>query len=60
MIGKNWMKHHYLKKKDFCSHLNMYHITKADYAHTKRFCKVFKMRRNVGDFHDLYVQSDTL
>ena len=34
----------------------MEHITDADYAHSKRFCKDYKKR----DYHDLYVQSDTL
>ena len=33
MIAKNSMKHHYLKKEDFFSHLNMDYITDADYAH---------------------------
>ena len=33
MIAKNSMKHHYLKKEDFSSHLNMDYITDADYAH---------------------------
>ena len=49
MIGKNSMKFYYLKKKkDFYSHLNMEDITDADYAHTKRICKDFKIR-NLGD-----------
>ena len=34
-------------------------ITDADYAHTKRVCKDFKIK-NLGDYHDLYLQSDTL
>ena len=35
MIGKNSMKHHYLKKKKkFYSHLNMEDVTDADYTHT--------------------------
>ena len=34
-------------------------ITDADYAHAKRVCKDFE-KRNVGKYHDLYVQSDTL
>ena len=32
------------EKEDFCSHLNMEDITDADYAHTKRVCKNFKMK----------------
>ena len=34
-------------------------ITDADYAHAKRVCKDFELK-NVGEYHDLYVQSDTL
>ena len=38
-------------------HLNMDDITDADYAHTKRVSKEFKMK-NSGQYHDLYVQSN--
>ena len=34
-------------------------ITDADYAHVKRFCKDFEIK-NLGEYHDLYVQSNTL
>ena len=34
-------------------------ITDADYAHAKKSCKVFDIK-NLGEHHDLYVQSDTL
>ena len=34
-------------------------ITDADYAHTKRVFKDSKIK-NLGEYHDLYVQSDTL
>ena len=34
-------------------------ITDADYAHGKRVCKDFKIK-NLGEYNDLYVQSDTL
>ena len=33
-------------------------ITDGDYAHTKRFSKDFEIK-NLGENHDLYVQSDT-
>ena len=36
MNGKNLMKYHYLKKKDFYSRLNMEDITDADCLHTKK------------------------
>ena len=45
--------------EDFYSHLNMEDITDADYAHTKRVCKDFETKK-LGEYHDLYVQSDTL
>ena len=47
------------KKEDFYSHLNIEDITDADYAHSERVCKNFEIE-NLGKYHDLYVQSDTL
>ena len=47
------------EKENFYSHLNMKDITDADYAHTNRVCKDFKIK-NLGDYLDLYLQSDTL
>ena len=47
------------KKEDFYSHLNMEDITDVDYAYAKKFCKDFEIK-NLGEYHDLYVQSDTL
>ena len=47
------------EKEDFYSHLNMEDITNVGYAHTKRVCKDFEIK-NLGEHHDLYVQSDTL
>ena len=47
------------EKEGFCSHLNMEDITDADYAHAKRVCKDFEIK-HLGEYHDLYVQSDTL
>ena len=44
MIEKNLMKHLYLKRKDFCCHLNMEDITDADHAPTKRVCKDFEIK----------------
>ena len=32
-------------------------ITDADYAHAKRVCKDFGIKK-LGEYHDLYVQSD--
>ena len=43
----------------FYSCLNMEDVTAADYAHAKRICKDFQIK-NLGEYHDLYVQSDTL
>ena len=47
------------EKEDFNSHLKMEGITDAYYAHAKRVCKDFKIK-NLGNYLDLYVQSDTL
>ena len=46
-------------KKAFYSQLNFEDITDKDYAHTQKVFKELKLK-NVGDYHDLYVQSDTL
>ena len=59
MIGKYSMKHNYLKKEDFYSHLNIEDISDADYAHAKGVCKGFEIK-NLGEYHDWYGQSDTL
>ena len=41
------------------SNLNMEDITDAEYKHAKRVWKDFKIK-NLGEYHDLYVQYDTL
>ena len=46
-------------KKDFYSSLNMENIDDIDYRHGNNVFKRFKLR-NLGEYHDLYVQSDTL
>ena len=43
-------------KEDFYSNLNMEDIDDIDYRHGNKFFKL----ENLGDYHDLYVQSDTL
>ena len=34
-------------------------LTDADHMHGKRVCKDFELKQ-LGDYHDLYVKSDTL
>ena len=46
-------------KKDFYSNLNMENIDDIDYRHGNNVFKIFKLK-NLGEYHDLYVQSDTL
>ena len=46
-------------KEAFYSSLNMEGITDVDNRHAKRVLKNFN-NKNTGDYHDLYVQSDTL
>ena len=46
-------------KDDFYSHLNMEDITSSDYAHANRVCNDFEIK-NLGEYHDLYDQCDTL
>ena len=47
------------RKKDFYSDLNMENIDDIDYRHGNNVFKRFKLK-NLGEYHDLYVQSDTL
>ena len=46
-------------KESFCSNLNMKNIDDIDYRHGNNVFKRFKLK-NLGEYHDLYVQSDTL
>ena len=46
-------------KEVFCSKLNIKNITDVDFRHEKRLFKEFNIK-NVGEYHDLYVKSDTL
>ena len=46
-------------KESFYSNLNMEDIDDIDYRHGNNVFKKFKLN-NLGDYHDLYVQSDTL
>ena len=38
----------------------MENITNADYMHAKRVCKWFRNKKNLVEYHDLYLKSDTL
>ena len=58
MIGK-FNETSLQEKEDFYSHLKMEDITHADFAHVKRVWEDFAIK-NLGQYHDLYVQSDTL
>ena len=46
-------------KKAFNSELNLEDITDKDYAHAQKVWEVFGIR-NLGEYHDLNVQCDTL
>ena len=46
-------------KKSFYSNLNMENIEDTDYRHGNNVFKIFKLKI-LGEYHDLYVQSDTL
>ena len=45
-------------KESFYSELNKEHITNEDYAHAQKVWDTFNIK-NLGEYHDLYVQSDT-
>ena len=44
---------------NFYSELTMENIANSDYRHAQRVFKTFD-NKNLGDYHDLYVQSDVL
>ena len=46
-------------KEDFYSELNLEGISGEDYSHVEKVRDVFELK-NRGDYHDLYVQIDTL
>ena len=46
-------------KESFYSNLNMENIDDIDYRHGNNVFQRFKLK-NLGEYHDLYVQSDTL
>ena len=52
------MKHH-SEKKSFYTELYLEDITDKDYTHAQKVFKELGLK-NLGDYHDLYVQSDTL
>ena len=60
IIGKDLMKHHDKADKElFYSNLNMKNIDDIDYRHGNNMFKNFELK-NLGEYHDLHVQSDTL
>ena len=58
MIGKDFMKQHYLKKELY-RNLNVEEMTDVDYMYRKRVCKDFEIKY-LGEYHDLHLRSDTL
>ena len=46
-------------KKDFYSELYLGDITNEDYTHAQKIFEELKLK-NLGDYHDLYIQSHTL
>ena len=45
-------------KESFYSNLNLEDISDENYVHAQKVWDVFKTK-NFGEYHDLYVQSDT-
>ena len=46
-------------KKSFYSELNLEYISNEDYKHAQKVWDTFNIQ-NLGEYHDLYVQSGTL
>ena len=58
IVGKDLMKHHCMIKKAFYSNLNIKNIKDVDQVHAQKVFNDFNLK-NLGEYHDLYVQSDT-
>ena len=58
MAGKKIEKESLPDKEYFYSDLNKDHISDEDYAHAYEVWNTFNIR-NLGEYHDLYVQCDT-
>ena len=56
---KNLMKIEYHIKKLFYGELNLESISDADYEHVPQVWEAFEIK-DLGEYHDLYVQSNTL
>ena len=59
IVGERFDETSMPDKEAFYSSLNMEDITDVDYRHAKTVLKNFN-NKNLGDYHDLSVQSDTL
>ena len=71
LLGKGFYPYEYMdnweifnetslpNKESFYSKLNMENIEGIDYRHGNNVFKIFKLK-NLGEYHDLYIQSDTL
>ena len=56
---KNFKEESLLDKESFYSKLKNEHIADEDYEHAQKVWKTFNIK-NLGEYHDLYVQSGTL
>ena len=59
IVGKDSVKLPFQIKIHFYCELNLEYITDKDYAHVQKVFEELKLT-NLGDYHDLYVQSDIL
>ena len=55
----DWERFNETTLPDSYIQLNMEDITNTDYAHAKKVFKDYEIK-NLGEYHDLYIQSDTL
>ena len=59
IVGKIFDEASLSDKEASYSSLNMENSTDIDYRHANKVFKKFKLK-NLGDYHELFVQSDTL
>ena len=56
---KKLRKRHCLIEKSFCTESNLKDITDKGYTYAQKVFEEFRLK-NLGDYHNLYVQKNTL
>ena len=58
--GKKFDETSFPEEEEFSSKLNMEDIANSDQMHAKRIYKHLKIKKKLGEYHNLYLENDTL